>query len=58
MKTAKKMMDPTILLLLCVLVATRTCLLSSCLATKGWIHFTEPLPSNSMRNTQIDGRDL
>jgi hypothetical protein len=42
---------PTILLLR-VFVATRTCLPSHCLAMKGRIHFTEPLPSNDRRDTQ------
>jgi hypothetical protein len=49
----------TILLLLCVLVAVGTCLPSCCLATKGGIHFTEPMPSNSRTdahtNTQTEG---
>jgi hypothetical protein len=40
---------PTILLLLRVFIAAGTCLLSRCLATKGGIHFTEPLPSNDSR---------
>jgi hypothetical protein len=40
----------------------RDVLRSSYLATKGRIHFTEPLPSNDRRDTntdtQTDGRDL
>jgi hypothetical protein len=44
--TAQKMTCPTILLLLHIFVAVRTCLPSHCLATKGKIHVTEPLPSN------------
>lgn len=54
---------PTIILLfLRVSVATGTCLPSRCLAIKGGIHVTEPLPSNGRRDintdTQTDGRDL
>jgi hypothetical protein len=45
-RTAQKMTCPTIILLLHVFVAMRTCLPSCCLTTKGKIHFTEPLPSN------------
>jgi hypothetical protein len=43
-------------------VAAGKSLPSRCLATKGGIHFTEPLPNNGGRDThtdtQIDGRDL
>jgi hypothetical protein len=55
-------MRPTILLLLRVFTAAGTCLPSRCLAMKGWIHFTLPLPSKDNRDTHIDtqtgGRDL
>jgi hypothetical protein len=56
-QTALKMLRPTILLFH-VFVAAETYLPSCCLAKKGGIHFTEPLPSNDKRNTQTDGRDL
>jgi hypothetical protein len=57
-----KMTDPAILLLLRVFIAAETCLHNRCLATKGGIHFTEPLPCNDRRDThtdtRTDGRDL
>jgi hypothetical protein len=51
---------PTILLLLHAFVATGTCLPSRCLAMKIGIHFTESLPSNDRRDTDIqtDGMDF
>jgi hypothetical protein len=45
---------PTIPLLLRVFVAAGTCLQSRCLAQKGGIHITEPLPSNDKRDTHTD----
>jgi hypothetical protein len=55
-------MRPTIFLLLRVFVAQGTRLPFRCLAMKGGIHFTEPLPSNDRRDTHTDtetnGRDL
>jgi hypothetical protein len=35
-------------------IAMRTCLMSRCLAMKGGIHFTKPLPSNDRRYTHTD----
>jgi hypothetical protein len=53
---------PTILLLVCVFVATGVCLLSHCLPMKGRIQITEPFPSSDRRDTPTDiqtiGRDL
>jgi hypothetical protein len=53
---------PTILLLLRVFFAAVTCLPSRCLATKGGIHFTEPLLRSDRKHTytdtQPDRRDL
>jgi hypothetical protein len=53
---------PTVLLMLHVFITMEASLLSLCLATKGGIHFTEPLHSNDRRdthtNTQTGGRDL
>jgi hypothetical protein len=52
----------TVLLLLHIFFASRTCLPCLCLAKKGGMQFTEPLPSNDKSNThtdtQTDGRDL
>jgi hypothetical protein len=49
----------TVLLLLRVFVVARTCLPSRCLAMKGGIHYTEPIPCNdgvdSCTYTQTDG---
>jgi hypothetical protein len=53
---------PTVLLLLHEFVAAGKCLPSRCLATKGGIHFIEPLPSNDKSDThtdtQTDEKDL
>jgi hypothetical protein len=61
-RTSWKTTRPTILLLLRVFVAAETCLPSRCLAPKGGIHLTKPLPSNDMTDThtdtQTDWRDL
>jgi hypothetical protein len=46
------MTRPTILLLL-VFVAGGSCLPSCCLAVKGGIHFTEPLPSKNGRVYEV-----
>jgi hypothetical protein len=43
-------MSPTFLLLLRALVAAGMCLLRRSLETKGGLQFTEPLPSNNMRD--------
>jgi hypothetical protein len=61
-RTAYKITRPTILLTLRVFVPAGTYLPSRCLAMKGGIHLTEPLPSNDRTDThtetQTDGRDL
>jgi hypothetical protein len=33
------------------LIGAGTFLMGRCIAMEGWIHFTEPLPSNDMSNT-------
>jgi hypothetical protein len=43
-----------IMLLLLLFVGAETCLRSRCLATKGGLYFTEPLPSNDRRDTHTD----
>jgi hypothetical protein len=50
-QTAQKMTRPTILLLLHIIVTAGTCLPSRYLPKKGWIHFTERLPSIDRRDT-------
>jgi hypothetical protein len=61
-RTVQKMSRLTILLLSRVFVAEGTRLLSRCLAMKGRIHSTNPLPRNDGRDiytdAESDGRDL
>jgi hypothetical protein len=52
--TTQKMTCTIILLLLHVFIVMGTCSLSHCLATKGGIQFTKPLPSNDRRDTHTD----
>jgi hypothetical protein len=53
-QTAQKITHPKILLLLCIFLIAGTCFPSRCLAMKGGIRFTKPLPNNDRRDTHTD----